>query len=91
MGPIKLDPKIMKTMKSWGDNYNSLEGCGHDSDDDKLDSEINSKDITLNIPSKMDAVHPKTNNPGVDMGFWAKAKPLSDTTGHGTLTRKLKD
>ena len=91
MGPIKLDSKIVNQMESWGGNYNSMDGCSHDSADDKVTKEIDSKDITLNVPSKMDAPHPKTGNPGVDMGFWAKAKPLSDTTGHGTLTRKLKD
>lgn len=93
MGPIKLDPKIMGTMKSWGDNYNSMEGCGHDPADDKVTSEITAKEVTLNTPSKMDAPHPKqgSDNPGFDKGFWAKADPLNDTTGHGKLTRKLKD
>ena len=93
MGKIELDQKIMGQMDSWGNGYNSLEGCSHDSDDDKVDSKISSKDQTLNVPSKMDAPHPKlsSDNPGFDKSFWAKANPSSDTTGHGTLTRKLKD
>lgn len=91
MGPIKLSPVIMKTMDSWGNNFDSDVGCSHDSEDDKVTKEITSVDVTLNTPSKMDAPHPKKGNPGFDKAFWAKANPLDDTTGHGKLTRKLKD
>lgn len=91
MNKISLDPKIMDTMKSWGGNYDSDTGQNHNGVADKISKEIDSKDVTLNIMSEMDAPHPKTKNPGVDKAFWAKADPLSDTTGHGTLTRKLKD
>lgn len=93
MGKPDLDPMLMKQMDSWGANYNNMDGCSHDSDDDKVDQKIASKDQTLNVPSKMDAPHPKasSDNPGFDKGFWAKAKASTDTTGHGTLSRKLKD
>ena len=93
MGKIELDKLIIGQENAWGGNYNSMEGCSHDSSDDKIDSKIEGKEITLNVMSTMDAPRPKTSaeNPGFDKGFWAKAKPLQDTTGHGTLTRKLKD
>lgn len=93
MGPIKLDSKIMSQGKAWGYNYDSDEGCGHDPADDKVDSKITAKDITLNKMSKMDASHakPSSDNPGFDKSFWGKAEPPADTTGHGKLTRKLKD
>ncbi len=93
MGPIKLDPRIMKTMQSWGNNFDSTVGDNHNTMADKLDDQIENKDITLNVMSKMDAPHPKTSaeNPKVDMGFLNKAKPLMDTTGHGKLTRSLQD
>lgn len=93
MGPIKLDSKIMGQMEKWGGNYDSTEGCNHNSVADKKTAEIESKNVTLNIPSKMDASHakPSSDNPGFDKSFWAKADPLMDTTGHGKLTRKLKD
>ena len=93
MGPIKLDPQIMNTMEKWGGNYQSTVGDNHNGVADKIDSKIDSKDITLNKMSEMDASHakPSADNPGFDRGFWAKADPLQDTTGHGKLTRKLKD
>lgn len=93
MGPIKLDSKIMSQGKSWGYNYDSTEGDNHNKVADKKTDQIESKNVTLNIPSKMDASHakPSSDNPGFDKGFWAKADPLMDTTGHGKLTRKLKD
>ena len=93
MGPIKLDSKITGQMKTWGGNYDSDEGCNHNGVADKISQEIDSKSVTLNTMSKMDASHakPSSDNPGFDKGFWAKADPSSDTTGHGKLTRKLKD
>lgn len=93
MGPIKLDPVIMKQGSSWGYNYESMEGCGHDPADDKVTPEIAGKDVTINRMSKMDVSHakPDAKNPGFDKGFWAKAKPQMDTVGEGLLTRKLKD
>jgi len=92
MGPIKLDNTIMGTMKGWGNNFDSTVGCNHDTDDDKIDQKIDSKSITLNKMSEMDASHakPSSCNPGIDKGFWAKADPQMDTTGHGKLTRTLK-
>lgn len=93
MGPIKLDKRIMDTMGSWGNNFDSDVGDNHNTMADKIDKEIDGIDVTLNVMSKMDASHPKTSaeNPKVDMGFLAKAKPLMDTTGHGKLTRSLQD
>lgn len=93
MGPIKLDPQIMNTMETWGNNYDSSVGNKHNKVADKIDPQINSKDITLNVMSKMDASHakPSSEDPGVDMGFMNKGNPLMDTTGHGKLTRSLKD
>lgn len=93
MGPIKLDSKIMKQGSSWGYNYDSTDGCGHNSTADKKDSTLTSKEITLNTMSKMDAerAKPGSKNPGVDKSFLAKGEPSMDTTGHGKLTRKLKD
>lgn len=93
MGPIVLDPKIMNTMDKWGGNYDSPVGDNHNGVADKINQKIDGKDVTLNIMSQMDADHGKPNNmnPGVDNGFLAKAKPLMDTTGHGKLTRSLKD
>ena len=93
MGPIKLDPAIMKTMETWGGNYDSTVGCSDDTSDNKVDSKIAGKDVTINKMSQMDAPHPKSSsdNPGFDKGFWAKASPQKDTVGEGLLTRKLKD
>jgi len=93
MGPIKLDPKITGQMKKWGGNYDSTEGDSHNTVADKKDSKLTSKNVTLNIMSEMDASHakPSSDNPGFDKGFWGKAVPQDDTTGHGKLTRKLKD
>lgn len=93
MGPIKLDPMIMNQMEKWGGDYESNTGCNHNKVADVHDSEIESKTVTLNQMSKMDASHakPASKNPGVDMGFLNKANPSKDTTGHGTLTRKCKD
>ena len=93
MGRPELDPTIMKQGSSWGYNYNSTEGCNHDTADDKVDKTIDGIQVTLNTPSKMDAPHPKpgSENPGFDKTFWAKAKPQMDTVGEGLLTRKLKD
>lgn len=93
MGPIKLDPQIMNTMKTWGNNYNSKVGDDHDTCSDKVDKTIESKDVTINVMSKMDASHakPDSMNPGVDKSFLAKAKPQTGTVGEGLLTRKLRD
>lgn len=93
MGPIKLDPRIMSTMKTWGGNYDSATGNSHNTEADVHDASIESKSVTLNIMSKMDASHakPSNMNPGCDMGFLNKAKPQMDTTGHGKLSRSLKD
>jgi len=93
MGRPELDNRIMKQMGSWGNNFNSMEGCDHNSEADKIDKKIDGKDITLNKMNLMDASHakPSSDNPGVDKSFWAKADPQTDTTGHGKLTRSLKD
>ena len=93
MGKPELDKVIMGQGSSWGYNFNSLEGCSHNSSDDKVDDKIDGTDVTLNTMSKMDAPHPKpgSDNPGFDKGFWAKAKPQMDTVGEGMLTRKLQD
>lgn len=93
MGKPDLDPRIMNTMERWGGNYDSDVGCSHNGVADKKTDEIESKNVTLNIMSKMDASHakPSSKNPGFDGGFWAKAKPQMDTVGEGLLTRKLKD
>ena len=89
----KLDPEIMKQGKSWGYNYDSMEGCGHDPADDKVTSDIVGKDVTVNVMSKMDTSHakPAKDNPGFDKSFWAKADPQTDTVEGFKLTRKLKD
>jgi hypothetical protein len=94
MGPIKLDPKIVGQMKVWGGNYNSTVGDNHCTVADKVDQQIDSKQVTLNIMSKMDASHakPSNMNPGVDRGFViGKGSPVMDTTGHGKLTKSLQD
>lgn len=92
MGPIKLDKKIMGTMKTWGGNYDSDEGDSHDTSSDKIDKKIDGKDVTENVMSQMDASHAKPDscNPGFDKAFWAKADPSMDTTGHGKLTMATK-
>lgn len=93
MGKIDLDKRIMGQMETWGGNYNSTEGDNHCSEADKISKEIDSKEITLNVMAKMDASHakPDSMNPGFDKAFWAKAQPQMDTTGHGKLTRAVKD
>lgn len=93
MGPIKLDSKITGQMKTWGSNYNSMEGCNHDAMADKLSPKINSKDVTLNVMSEMDASHAKPNsmNPGCDQTFWSKGNPQMGTVGEGKLSRSKTD
>jgi hypothetical protein len=92
MGKPELDKQIMGTMKTWGGNYDSTVGDNHDTCSDKIDKQIDGKDVTLNVMSKMDAPHPKpaSDNPGVDKAFWAKGDPQMDTTGHGKLTMSTK-
>lgn len=93
MGKPELSKTIMGTMGTWGGNYNSNVGCSHDTGSDKVDQKIDSKEVTLNKMSQMDASHakPGSMNPGVDKGFLGKANPVMDTTGHGKLTRNCKD
>jgi hypothetical protein len=91
MGKPELDQLIIKQSNAWGENYNSEAGCDHNSEADKIDSKVNGKDVTINIMSKMDSPHPKTDNPGVDKAFWAKANPTTDTVEGFKLTRSLKD
>lgn len=93
MGKPELSSVIMGQMDKWGGDFQSNAGCDHNSVADKKDSVITSKEQTLNIGTKMDASHAKPNsmNPGVDKSFLAKASPLMDTTGHGKLSRSLKD
>lgn len=92
MGPIKLDPKIMGTMKTWGGNYDSTVGDNHCGVADKVDQAIDSKEITLNHNMDPNRAKPSSKNPGVDRGFvFGKGSPQTDTQGHGKLTRSLKD
>ncbi len=91
MGPIKLDKTITGQMKKWGGDFESNIGCNHDTDDDKIDKMIDSKKITLNVDLDPNRAKPNSLNPGFDKSFWSKAKPLEDTTGHGRLTKALKD
>ena len=94
MGKPELNKQIIGAMPTWGGNFDSTVGCNHDTMADKVDQKIDSKEITLNTMSKMDASHakPSSCNPGVDKGFInGKSAPQMDTTGHGKLTRSLKD
>lgn len=59
MNMPKLDKLIMDQGNSWGANWNSMEGCGHDTDEDVVDKEIDGIQVTQNIMSLMDAPHPK--------------------------------
>lgn len=93
MNKPQLDNVIMKQSNAWGANFNSMEGCRHNSEMDEVEDKVNGKDVTINIMSKMDASHakPGADNPGFDKGFWAKADPQSDTVEGFKLTRALKD
>ena len=80
----------MKSMRSWG--YLAPGGDNHCTEADKVDGEITGKD-TMGNHGNLDPNRAKPNslNPGVDNSFLAKAKPSMDTTGHGKLTRSLRD
>lgn len=87
MGKPELDSRITGQMKTVGGNYNSMEGCSHNSKADKVSAKITSKSVTLNTNMDPNEAKPSSDNPGVDRAFLAKGNPQMDTTGHGKLTR----
>lgn len=91
MGKIKLDQKIMGQMKTWGGNYDSMEGCSQEPGTKELSKKITSKSVTLNTAMDPNEAKPKGQNPGVDKAFLAKGEPQMDTQGHGRLTRSKSD
>ena len=85
----------MDSMKEAGidiKGYLAPGGDNHCGVADKITKSIVGKDVMGNVGNlDPNRAKPSNLNPGFDKGFWAKAKPLEDTTGHGTLTRKLRD
>lgn len=93
MGKPELNKQIIGAMPTWGGNFDSDVGCNHNNVANKIDSTIDSKDVTINKLNQMDVSHakPSSKNPGVDKSFLAKSAPSMDTTGHGKLTRSCQD
>jgi hypothetical protein len=95
LGKPSICSEFEKSMKPAGDmikGYLAPGGDNHNSVADKVSKELTGKDVMGNVGNlDPNRAKPNSMNPGFDKGFWAKASPQKDTTGHGTLTKPIKD